>query len=85
MTVVFPSTRENFSNNSLNVVIDVPTHAQTGSNVTLSCLYTTNTSGSSLYSIKWYKDSLEVYRFMPCETPSVYLYRIPNVSAMVKA
>lgn len=47
--------------------ISVPTHVQVGGNATLICDF--DMESDSLYSVKWYKNDREFYRFVPNEYP----------------
>merc|ERR1712013_458223 len=47
--------------------IHVPHHPQVNQSVSLWCEY--DLHGEPLYSIKWYKDQQEFYRFLPKESP----------------
>ncbi|XP_037073550.1 uncharacterized protein LOC119094591 [Pollicipes pollicipes] len=43
--------------------VRIPTHVKHGEDVNLACLY--DLEGKDLYSIKWYKDGKEFYRYEP--------------------
>ena len=43
--------------------VEVPPSVQRGQAATLRCLY--DMDGDQLYSVKWYKDGTEFYRYMP--------------------
>ncbi|KYN31203.1 hypothetical protein ALC56_14471 [Trachymyrmex septentrionalis] len=59
----------------------VPQHAVLGQNVSLECNF--NLDGEKLYSVKWYKDGNEFYRYVPQEKPPVLVFLQPGVSAIV--
>ncbi|KYQ47855.1 hypothetical protein ALC60_13121 [Trachymyrmex zeteki] len=59
----------------------VPQHAVLGQNVSLECNF--NLDGEKLYSVKWYKDGNEFYRYVPQEKPPVLVFLQPGVSAVV--
>ncbi|KAG5318869.1 MOS1T transposase, partial [Pseudoatta argentina] len=59
----------------------VPQHAVLGQNVSLECNF--NLDGEKLYSVKWYKDGNEFYRYVPREKPPVLVFLQPGVSAVV--
>jgi len=60
----------------------VPQHAVLGQNVSLECNF--NLDGENLYSVKWYKDGNEFYRYVPQEKPPVLVFLQPGVSAVVR-
>jgi hypothetical protein len=43
-------------------------YTELGSSLSLSCNY--QLEGSSLYSIKWYRDNMEFFRFTPSGIPT---------------
>ncbi|PSN56169.1 hypothetical protein C0J52_03339 [Blattella germanica] len=49
------------------LLLDVPSTADMFSPVTLFCEF--DTEGSGLYSVKWYKDGKEFFRYMPDYDP----------------
>lgn len=59
----------------------VPQHAVLGQNVSLECNF--NLDGEKLYSVKWYKDGNEFYRFLPQEKPPVMVFNHPGVTAYI--
>ncbi|KAF4531866.1 hypothetical protein B566_EDAN000894 [Ephemera danica] len=53
---------------SLQLVnVTVPRYAELNSSVALGCHF--DLSGNTLYSVKWYKDDHEFYRYMPSYEP----------------
>jgi len=60
----------------------VPQHAVLGQNVSLECNF--NLDNEKLYSVKWYKDGNEFYRFVPQEMPPVRVFFHPGVTAVVR-
>lgn len=50
--------------------------------VSLKCVY--NLHGGELYSVKWYKDGHEFFRFMPGSTPTGRDYNVQGVFVDVK-
>lgn len=54
--------------------VQIPTSALQGTDVTLNCLY--DLGSGSLYSVKWYKNSREIYRYF---TSSQAAFRAPGV------
>jgi hypothetical protein len=54
--------------------LGVPSYAVKGSDVVLECDY--DLEGQALYSVKWYKNGLEFYRYIPGNTnPMTYYFR----------
>lgn len=45
--------------------------------ILLECGY--DLEGDELYSVKWYKDNVEFYRFMPSYKPSAQMYSLSGV------
>ncbi|CAN7983718.1 unnamed protein product, partial [Ixodes hexagonus] len=43
----------------------------------LNCSY--DLERDQLYSIKWYKNNVEIYRYLPSETPRVKVYNMPGI------
>ncbi|KAL1427621.1 hypothetical protein MTO96_017318 [Rhipicephalus appendiculatus] len=54
----------------------VPTKVTAETTVTLDCLF--DLEGDPLYSVKWYKDDMEFYRFMPSSVPHRILFAVPR-------
>jgi len=48
-------------------MFDLPSPVIKGESVELSCIYDLETD--SLYSIKWYKNNVEFYRYIPRDWP----------------
>ena len=48
--------------------LNVPTAIEYGSPVTLVCSF--DLEGEVLYSVKWYKNLVEFYRFLPANLPN---------------
>jgi len=48
-----------------------------GGRTTLECNY--DLEGEKLYSLKWYKDGNEFYRFLPLESPQVQVFKVMGV------
>ncbi|KAH0953425.1 hypothetical protein HN011_006326 [Eciton burchellii] len=59
----------------------VPQYVVRGQNVLLECNF--NLDGETLYSVKWYKDGNEFYRYLPNEKPPVQTFVHPGVTAVV--
>ena len=52
--------------------VQIPPHAIRGSDVKLECLY--DMEGDKLYSIKWYRNGHEFYRYIPTDTPNTAIF-----------
>ncbi|KAK9298917.1 hypothetical protein QLX08_007944 [Tetragonisca angustula] len=57
--------------------IIVPTYSLRGKNALLECRY--NLEADKLYSITWYKDHEEFYRYVPRGEPTKHSYRVEGV------
>ncbi|XP_026689315.1 uncharacterized protein LOC113473962 [Diaphorina citri] len=55
----------------------VDTHVINGNSTTLECLY--DLESEALYSVKWYKDGNEFYRYIPNDLPQTQVYPLPGV------
>ena len=58
--------------------VTVPPFGLGGHSVDLSCDY--DTQGDQVYSVKWYKGGLEIFRFIPSNTPPMAVFTRPGVS-----
>ena len=62
--------------------LSVPSHKFRGEDSTLRCLY--DMEGEQLYSVKWYKDGDEFFRFIPADRDQqVTIFRLPGVNVDV--
>jgi len=52
--------------------LDVPTHKVVGESVKLTCRF--DMEGAALYSVKWYRNELEFYRFVPNDRPKLQIF-----------
>ncbi|KAH6930721.1 hypothetical protein HPB50_017865 [Hyalomma asiaticum] len=59
------------------VNVDIPSPTTLGETVGLSCIYELN--GDRLYSVKWYKNDVEFYRFVPNDWPPGQFLPLPGV------
>eukprot|EP00095_Tigriopus_kingsejongensis_P002658 maker-scaffold439_size171548-snap-gene-0.26 protein:Tk02658 transcript:maker-scaffold439_size171548-snap-gene-0.26-mRNA-1 annotation:"AGAP007933-PA" len=60
------------------VRLSVPSHKFIGDKATLGCLY--DLEREQLYSVKWYKDGNEFYRYIPGDIDqTVTIFRLPGV------
>ncbi|XP_017468975.1 PREDICTED: uncharacterized protein LOC108360977 [Rhagoletis zephyria] len=65
--------------NSLTMTeVDIPNHIMRFKSAVLGCRYTMD--GESLYSVKWYKDGYEFYRYLPRDKPPAQAFPLPGVS-----
>ncbi|XP_036340061.1 uncharacterized protein LOC118749371 [Rhagoletis pomonella] len=63
------------------VEVRIPNYVVKGSSALLECLY--DLDGESLYSVKWYKDGNEFYRYVPRDMPPAQTFLLPGVSVEV--
>ncbi|XP_050307679.1 uncharacterized protein LOC126744345 isoform X1 [Anthonomus grandis grandis] len=56
----------------------IPSHAIRNTSVIMECHY--KLEGETLYSVKWYKDGYEFYRFVPRNQPPAQVFPLPGVS-----
>lgn len=61
--------------------LDVPRWADLRSSVTLNCQY--DTGGDRLYSVKWYKDEHEFFRYTPDLNPKTLVFNLEGVNVDV--
>uniref|UniRef100_A0A182SIB4 Ig-like domain-containing protein n=1 Tax=Anopheles maculatus TaxID=74869 RepID=A0A182SIB4_9DIPT len=64
------------------IEIRVPKHAVQGHSVKLECLY--DMEGEALYSVKWYKDGSEFYRYVPRDDPPGQTFPIEGITVNVR-
>ncbi|XP_060803773.1 endothelial cell-selective adhesion molecule-like isoform X2 [Amyelois transitella] len=57
--------------------LQVPGHAAEGGEALLGCQF--DLHGDTLYSVKWYKDGREFYRYMPGNNPPITCFPAPGV------
>ncbi len=50
----------------------IPTHALRGQKAVLRCNY--DMEGDNLYSVKWYFNQKEFYRYIPTDNPKVTIF-----------
>ncbi|XP_046671215.1 uncharacterized protein LOC124361217 [Homalodisca vitripennis] len=55
----------------------VPPYVDIHEDITLCCRF--DTDGEKLYSVKWYKDELEFFRYMPGNTPHTQIFPRPGI------
>lgn len=64
-----------------NMHITVPEAVRTGDSVTLSCDY--DLDSDALYTIKWFRNEEEFYRYVPKETPPSQTFHVPHLTVNV--
>ncbi|GAB6027478.1 hypothetical protein CHUAL_001733 [Chamberlinius hualienensis] len=57
--------------------VDIPPHRLVGDSVQLHCIF--DMEGAELYSVKWYKESAEFYRYLPKDHPPAQVYEVAGV------
>jgi hypothetical protein len=63
--------------------LTVPPTTDISHPVTLSCEF--DLQGGSLYSVKWYKDENEFFRYMPDQDPKGQAFQTPSISLDVSS
>lgn len=60
-------------------IIDVivPRYAELKQSVVLKCSF--DVGNGKLYSVKWYKDDHEFYRYIPENRPEKQVFRLPGI------
>lgn len=61
--------------------IDVPAHRVVGDKATLICQF--DMEGDTLYSVKWYKDDQEFYRYVPNDRPKLQVFKTDGIQVDV--
>ncbi|XP_013774698.1 uncharacterized protein LOC106459612 [Limulus polyphemus] len=63
---------------SLRIVsLDIPRNVEIGQKVELMCYY--DLGEDQLYSIKWYRDNIEFFRYMPGDRPHLHYFPIEGI------
>jgi len=57
--------------------VRIPKHIAREESARLECKY--DLGQESLYSVKWYKDGNEFYRYVPQERPQAQYFKLPGV------
>jgi len=57
--------------------LKIEEHTLVGNSTRLECKY--DLQGEKLYTVKWYKDGNEFYRFLPGESPEVQVFDVEGV------
>ncbi|XP_053960498.1 uncharacterized protein LOC128864765 [Anastrepha ludens] len=69
--------------NSLTMTeVKIPNHIMRFKTAVLGCRY--NLDGEALYSVKWYKDGHEFYRYVPRDKPPGQAFPLPGVNVDVR-
>ena len=61
--------------------LKIPQHVVLNQTVRMECNF--NLDRETLYSVKWYKDGHEFYRYVPKEQPAVHVFKLAGVSVDV--
>lgn len=61
--------------------VRIPNHTVRHNAARLECYY--DLDGEALYSVKWYKDGNEFYRYVPRDMPPAQVFQLPGVSVDV--
>lgn len=61
--------------------VRIPNHTVRHNQARLECYY--DLDGEALYSVKWYKDGNEFYRYVPRDMPPAQFFSLPGVSVDV--
>ncbi|VVC25491.1 Immunoglobulin-like domain,Immunoglobulin-like fold [Cinara cedri] len=64
-------------NNVKLLNVRVPNHTVLGRNTKLECIY--DLQGEPLYSVKWYKDGKEFFRYLPKNEPKIQVFEKPGI------
>ncbi|KAM7354092.1 uncharacterized protein ACRADG_005909 isoform 2-T2 [Cochliomyia hominivorax] len=72
---------QDFTQSLRLVEVRIPNYVIKGSTAQLECLY--DLDGEALYSVKWYKDGNEFYRYVPRDMPPAQTFLLPGVSVDV--
>lgn len=59
------------------VMLDIPSPTTLGESVELTCGY--ELEGDNLYSVKWYKNAVEFYRYVPNDWPPGQFLPLPGI------
>ena len=62
--------------------VDVPQHAFHGDSVTLKCQFRLDRN-QRLYSVRWYKDNEEFFRYLPRFRPQIVAHMVEGVNVDV--
>ncbi|KAG8240320.1 hypothetical protein J437_LFUL000795 [Ladona fulva] len=65
--------------------LKVPDAAELGESTTLECKFELGGGEDSLYSVKWYKDDHEFFRYTPDDQPQIQLFPVAGVTLDVSS
>lgn len=80
-TVFFSLYFADFTHGLRLLEVRIPNYVIKGATAQLECLY--DLDGEALYSVKWYKDGNEFYRYLPRDSPPGQTFRLPGVAVDV--
>ncbi|XP_037883986.1 uncharacterized protein LOC119634113 [Glossina fuscipes] len=63
------------------IEVRIPSYVVKDSMAQLECLY--DLDGEALYSVKWYKDGNEFYRYVPKDIPPAQTFHLPGITVDV--
>lgn len=66
------------SGGDIRVNVIVPTEAEVGKSINLKCEWSLS-KGDALYSVKWYKDDHEFFRYVPDQHPKIQTFPLNGV------
>lgn len=61
--------------------VDIPPHAIRGQDARMTCKY--DLQGDKLYSIKWYRNGHEFYRYIPSDSPQTTIFNGDGINVDV--
>lgn len=61
--------------------VRIPNHIVLDATAHLECHF--DLDGESLYSVKWYKDGNEFFRFVPRDVPTAQYFPLPGITVDV--
>lgn len=62
--------------------VHIPSHTVVNSTVRFECHY--DLDGEALYSVKWYKELNEFYRYVPRDFPAAHVFSLPGIHVNVQ-
>ncbi|KYN10536.1 hypothetical protein ALC57_17141 [Trachymyrmex cornetzi] len=71
------------ASSDIKVEFKMPKEAEVGSSIELRCEWRIM-SGSNLYSVKWYKDDHEFFRYVPDSSQRTQTFPRPGVTVEVR-
>ncbi|XP_062130107.1 uncharacterized protein LOC133841542 isoform X2 [Drosophila sulfurigaster albostrigata] len=78
VVLLIVGTLKDFTTGLRLVEVRIPNYVIKGASAQLECLY--DLDGEALYSVKWYKDGNEFYRYVPRDNPPAQTFRLPGVA-----